>query len=361
LAIRIGRSSGRFQPEQSNVGDSRWLRLTFCFRSEAGPVGLGRFDFRIAARDTFPSCPIAASARSKRSATAPVARNVLTCDRPAAPKQSARPGNYRRTRHDRDRVDCARRHRSASLEVYQPFSTRRHAQRACVGVPKRPASERSLSHDSKRCCSKRRTFWGGSFVTCQATTSTRSSHRLRSNRAGVIGESDFDPRTLAIDPAMSSDPAYNSCRPSKLRVMHRRVLHLRGVPLREVDFYAALPDEGSSKPPSTFRPAALLGSLSGPSQVCSRPMGEPSPFLALGPTCRFARRASASINFRRGDSIAETIESGRAVAFDFWALTPICDPNPSALKPGDRSCLGLCLLQGLPDACLRTQTGSTPY
>jgi hypothetical protein len=108
-------------------------------------------------------------------------------------------------------------------------------------------------------------------------------------------------------------------------------------------------------------PGGAPGSLSGPSQVCSRPMGEPSPFLALGPTCRFARRASASINFRRGDSIAETIESGRAVAFDFWALTPICDPNPSALKPGDRSCLGLCLLQGLPDACLRTQTGSTPY
>jgi hypothetical protein len=48
------------------------------------------------------------------------------------------------------------------------------------------------------------------------------------------------------------------------------------------------------------------------------------------------------------------------MTFDFWALTPICDPRLPAHGPEDRSCLGLSLLQGLPDACLRIQSGSTP-
>jgi hypothetical protein len=68
------------------------------------------------------------------------------------------------------------------------------------------------------------------------------------------------------------------------------------------------------------------------------------------------RPASNPIYFVRADR-SPALESdlkGRSaedlvfgVALDFWALTPICDPHPPALyRPANRSCLGLCLLQG---------------
>jgi hypothetical protein len=132
-----------------------------------------------------------------------------------------------------------------------------------------------------------------------------ASHRLRLGHAGAIGESDQmtlvrNLCTLATDPAMSSDAACNPCR--RPRVMHRRDLYQRGVPLRERDCAV----RGLARR-RFFR--FLLPSFAGrrswvhdgPSQVCSHRMGEPSPFLALGPTCRFARiTRHAPIYFRRG-------------------------------------------------------------
>jgi hypothetical protein len=151
--------------------------------------------------------------------------------------------------------------------------------------------------------------------------------------------------------------------------MHRRVYCRLGVPLRGFPDIHGLAGR-SAHPPSFLRvsrPAALLG-FPYPSQVCSR--GRVAGyFCPAGPTCRFARRASAPIDFRRGDRSPslgvqrrKAIDRGLylGVAFDFWALTPICDPRPPAREPGDRSCLGLCLLQGLRARICARESGSTP-
>jgi len=89
----------------------------------------------------------------------------------------------------------------------------------------------------------------------------------------------------------------------KARVMHRRDLisavfrYASGTsqPCRRQDVQFLLP---------YCRPAALLGFLPPFAGLLPR-MGEPSPFLVLGPTCRFARQTFAPINFRRGDPSPE--------------------------------------------------------
>jgi hypothetical protein len=147
------------------------------------------------------------------------------------------------------------------------------------------------------------------------------------------------------------------------RVMHRRDLYRRGVPLRERDSLDARGLAGRSGLfASSFhlaRPAALLGSHSGPSQVCSRKWVSHLHFWRSGPRVGSHARVSTPIYFRRGDSspkrkVQET--SGvRLLGFDSHLRSAFFSATPKK-----RSCLGLCLLQGLPDACLRKRTGSTP-
>jgi hypothetical protein len=126
-------------------------------------------------------------------------------------------------------------------------------------------------------------------------------------------------------------------------------------------FNAALPDEDSSDSSFLISPGGAPGFFTGPSQVCSRKMGEPSPFLALGPTCRFARsRLHAPIYFRRGDFRVGCTKSSENCGVRLLGFNSHLRSAFFSTKPKKRSCLGLCLLQGLPDACLRTRRGSTP-
>jgi hypothetical protein len=87
-----------------------------------------------------------------------------------------------------------------------------------------------------------------------------------------------------------------------------------------------------------------------PSQVCSRKRVSRR-FRRFGPTCRFARRASDPIDFRRAGR-SRLVEAWSAEDFFFLrdvrllGFAPVCDPYPAAFKLRDRSCLGLCLLQG---------------
>lgn len=154
----------------------------------------------------------------------------------------------------------------------------------------------------KRCSSMWRTFWGGSFVAFQATT-------LR-----LAFPSVFDPSRGCYRRIRSS---FSHVRDRSCHLERRRLT--RAVPhyfasctvasfisavfrYAKWTFNAALPDEDSSDSSFLISPGGAPGFFTGPSQVCSRKMGEPSPFLALGPTCRFARsRLHAPIYFRRGD------------------------------------------------------------
>jgi hypothetical protein len=125
-------------------------------------------------------------------------------------------------------------------------------------------------------------------------------------------------------------------------------------------------------PSCISRPAVLLGFLR-PSQVYSR--GRVSRrFRRSGPTCRFARRASAPISFRRGDQPP----GGEHVGKGGWPGTLFCTRRstsglhsrlrsasrstamPKHRLPWDRSCLGLCLLQGWRALDCASKPGSTP-
>jgi hypothetical protein len=86
-----------------------------------------------------------------------------------------------------------------------------------------------------------------------------------------------------------------------------------------------------------------------PSQVCSR--GRVSRHLwRSGPTCRFARRASDPIYFFRADRSAPGGGVvGRGLSFTRRSTSGLRSRLRSASRsnePRDRSCLGLCLLQG---------------
>jgi len=132
-----------------------------------------------------------------------------------------------------------------------------------------------------------------------------------------------------------------------IRVMRRR-LSSRGVPLPVIEPSRPGRARGTSLGLARRR---SWGSI--PSQVCSR--GRVVRHLCRsGPTCR-SRRSSAPIDFRRGDRIAfvrsKWIEKRRPVGdeigVDFWASLPSAVRIRDLPLIADRSCLGLCLLQGL--------------
>jgi hypothetical protein len=128
------------------------------------------------------------------------------------------------------------------------------------------------------------------------------------------------------------------------RVMHRRDLYQLGVPLRERDSLVCTRPCRTNVlrvPPSSFRPAALLGSsFRGPSQVCSRGWVSHLHFWCSGP--RVASHASLSTPdlFSSGWLPGGRESLGRAMTFDFWAWTPICDPHSPALSQRSDPALG---------------------
>jgi hypothetical protein len=120
--------------------------------------------------------------------------------------------------------------------------------------------------------------------------------------------------------------------------MHHRELCRRGVPLRGLSGHPRPCRAIEFLLPQVSRPAALLGSMLYPAQVCSRGWVERA-FLPPRAHVSLRRPASNPIYFVRADR-SPALESnlkGRSaedvvfgVALDFWALTPICDPHPPA-------------------------------
>jgi len=108
-----------------------------------------------------------------------------------------------------------------------------------------------------------------------------------------------------------------------------------------------------------------------PSQVCSRKRVSRR-YQRSGPTCRFARRASVPIDFRRADrspggkSANQKASAGDFLfyaTFDFWASLPsaIRIPQPHLLQLGHEidpaSGFASCRVVG---ACLRIRIGLDP-
>jgi hypothetical protein len=100
-----------------------------------------------------------------------------------------------------------------------------------------------------------------------------------------------------------------------------------------------------------------------PSQVCSRGRVLRH-FWRSGPTCRFVRRASDPIDFRRADRSApggDVVGRGLLLVRDVRLLgfAPVCDPHPTATSRGIDPASGFasCRVVG---TCLRMRSGSTP-
>jgi hypothetical protein len=134
----------------------------------------------------------------------------------------------------------------------------------------------------------------------------------------------------------------------------------------------------------SFSPGGAPGVHSCPSQGCSRvrvvaPRELRGGRIALRaiPAAFLSDRAHVPfspdpprvpIDFRRDDRppVGNTCESkrrsiGGCRGVDFWASTPVCGPIlPAHVRPGDRSCLGLCLLQGWRAHGRASRAGSTP-
>jgi len=169
--------------------------------------------------------------------------------------------------------------------------------------------------------------------------------------------------TLAEDPAISSDSVWTSCRPSASCTVAS--FSRRGVPLRGIfRTSTALPDDLILLP-SISRPAALLGS-SAPFAGLFPRMGGWT-FLPFRAHMSLRRRASAPIYFRRGDRSPHLeferrsiVDLAVGVALDFWALTPICDPHPSACGQRTDPALGFASCRVSGRIALRTRSGPTP-
>jgi hypothetical protein len=149
------------------------------------------------------------------------------------------------------------------------------------------------STNRQRCGSIGRTFWGGSFATFQVTTSI----------------SRFPSSSIQSRECESANPISGLFAHARDRSSH--VERRRSAPCRPCITSRHAPSRPSSArcsatrsglfctrpcrtnvlpfPPSSFRPAALVGFTFRPFAGLLPRMGEPSPFLALGPTCRFAR------------------------------------------------------------------------
>ena len=134
--------------------------------------------------------------------------------------------------------------------------------------------------------------------------------------------------------------------------MHLRDHCRRGVPLRGLSGH---PRPCRAKSFLLPRPAALLGSVLYPAQVCSRGWVERA-FLRPRAHVSLRRPASNPIYFVRAHrSPALESELQRAVGrgLSIWRGAGLLGFDShlrsasSSLWPKDRSCLGLCLLQGL--------------
>jgi ribosomal protein S14 len=177
-------------------------------------------------------------------------------------------------------------------------------------------------------------FGSGSFSDISSHEMTRlpSSMTFR-RRCDRCNRSRF---TLAKGPAISSDAVWTSCRPSASCTVASFV----GAVFRyAVQTSTALPDDYSS-----FLPLFLARRRSWvllPFAGLFPRMGGWH-FCPSGPTCRFdaarpPRLIFVGVTDRPGwNATRESCERRSAgdlvfgVAFDFWALTPICDPHPPA-------------------------------
>jgi hypothetical protein len=166
----------------------------------------------------------------------------------------------------------------------------------------------ALEHNRQRCGSIGRTFWGGSFATFQVTTSI----------------SRFPSSSIQSRECESANPISDLFTHARDRSSH--VERRRSAPCRPCLTSRHAPSRPSSArcsatrsglfctrpcrtnvlpfPPSSFRPAALLGfTFPGPSQVCSRGWVSHLHFWRSGPRVDLHARAfRAPIYFRRGDS-----------------------------------------------------------
>lgn len=272
----------------SNVRDSRLPRLIVGSPPRfAGPIGLGRFESFADCRPGRIPFIVPLQRQPLRLRLSRAVFDVLTCDRPAAPNQSGKRGTTGELIHDR--LDARHAPSSASLEVsYKPFSTRR------------PCREFALTSEAARLRTARKSMVsngaarnGGRFGLSRSMTfashrvDSLQPHRLRDRSRGCDrwnrSRKHARERSSHVERHRLNFPAVS------LRVMHRRVLHQRGVPLRGRRL-SARPCRKSQVErfllPVSRLPAALLGFSAGPSQVCSRGWVS-GPFLVLGPTCRF--------------------------------------------------------------------------
>jgi len=140
-------------------------------------------------------------------------------------------------------------------------------------------------------------------------------------------------------PVISSASASNIRRPTS--IMHRGMLFSR-----------------CSATDSSLRGLARRGSF--PLVRRATLMGFTSTLRRLAPASGertfLLARAHVPIRLNRsprfvfiGFSVVSKRETEtRAIGIGFWALTPVCGPYPAAIvsSPRDRSCHGLCLLQG---------------
>jgi len=222
------------------------------------------------------------------------------------------------------------RHRSASLEVSYPLDT--ISRGAClVSKGGQPSDARLGTIQITVLLETADAFGNGSFSDISSHEMTRLPSSMtfrrrcdRCNRSRI---------TLAKGPAISSDAVWTSCRPSASCTVASFV----GAVFRyAVRTSTALPGDALFLLPSISRPAALLGSSALRRFV---PADGWLAFLPFRAHVSLRRRASAPINFRRGDRSPDGVQPSKrrsagdlvfGVAFDFWALTPICDPHPPA-------------------------------
>lgn len=195
---------------------------------------------------------------------------------------------------------------SASLEVSFPSA---HSSRVALVARRQPAfpdfrpaaaciARAGFRHDAVKTAQlELADARGGSFDPSLRLASEMPGSRRRDSRhlRPVVQVQLVKPiRTLATGPAISSTTA--SIAPSDC-VMHRRVLHRRGVPLRQSDIRGLA---GRSDPPSVLRfsPGGAPGIFAPRRFVPAN--GWSGHFCPSGPTCRFSPRVRPDL-FSSGD------------------------------------------------------------
>jgi hypothetical protein len=158
-------------------------------------------------------------------AVAPVALTFSPATAPPASEAIGPARNYRQARYDRP-DESAMRHRAPLLRFPIPFST--HRPRCLPLVQRRPAFGRSRLHDPNNGAARDGgRLWGGSFGGVSSHEMTRLPSSItfwrrcdRCNRLRHARRRSSHIERLRLDFVPSA------------RVMHRRVLCRRGVPLR---------------------------------------------------------------------------------------------------------------------------------